>query len=102
MDRNRNIFLRMIADKTIRQIIASAFISPFGVFIISYSHTFKKLTGFSFAKNPEPFVTTESVSFFLKISNRNGLNNPNEITENKLERTLKLKYAKINLGYFDT
>ena len=91
MDRNRNIFLRMIADKTIRQIIASAFISPFGVFIISYSHTFKKLTGFSFVKKPELLVRVESASPFLKISNRNGLKSPNEITENKLESTLKLK-----------
>ena len=69
---------------------------------MSGNHTFKKLTGFSFVKNPELLVTTESVSFFLKISKRNGLRSPNEITENKLERTLKLKYAKINLGYFDT
>ncbi|MEP6948460.1 MAG: hypothetical protein ABI863_04275, partial [Ginsengibacter sp.] len=71
-------------------------------FIISDNHIFKKLTGFNFAKKPEPFVTEDSASLFLKISNRNGLKRPNEITENKLESTLKLKYAKINLGYFDT
>ena len=102
MERNRKIFLSMIANKTMRQIIASAFISPPDVFIMSDNHTFKKLTGFSLVKKPELLVTAERVSFFLKISKRNGLRSPNEITENKLERTLKLKYAKINLGYFDT
>lgn len=102
MDKNRKIFLRMIANKTDRQITASAFISPLGVFIMSYNHTLKRFTGFTFAKNPESWVTAESVSFFLKISNRNGLKSPSEIKENKLESTLKLKYAKINLGYFDT
>lgn len=92
----------MIANKTRRQMIASAFISPLGVFIMSDNQTFKKLTGFNFAKKPGPLLTAESASFFLKISKRKGLNSPNEITENKLERTLKLKYSKINLGYFDT
>jgi len=66
------------------------------------NHTFKKLTGFSFVKKPEFSVITVSVSFFLKISKRNGLKSPRETTEKRLERTLKLKYAKINLGYFDT
>src|ERR1019366_10361084 len=102
MERKRKIFLRIMANNTKMQMIASAFMTPPGVFIRSDNHTFKKLTGFSFAKKPELSVTAESVSFFLKISNRNGLKSPNEITENKLERTLKLKYAKINLGYFDT
>ena len=92
----------MIANKTNRQITANAFISPSGVFIISFNHTLKRFTGFIFAKKPEFWVTEESVSFFLKISNRNGLRSPSEIRENKLESTLKLKYAKINLGYFDT
>jgi hypothetical protein len=81
----------MIAKSTIRQMIASACISPPGAFIISYSHTFKILTGLSFAKKPESLVTAESVSFFLKISNKKGLKSPSEISENKLESTLKLK-----------
>ena len=91
MARNRNIFLRIIENKTKRQIIASAFISPLGVFIRSDNHTFKKLTGFISAKKPALLVTAESESFFLKISKRNGLKSPNGITENKLESTLKLK-----------
>lgn len=91
-----------MAPNTNRQIIASAFISPPGAFIILDNHTFKKLTGFNFEKKPVPFVTAERESFFLNINSRKGLKSPNEITENKLERTLKLKYAKINLGYFDT
>ncbi len=92
----------MIANKTKRQITPSPLISPPVVFIKSDSHTFKKLTGLSFEKKPAPFVTAENESFFLKISNRNGLKSPNEITENKLDSTLKLKYAKISFGYFDT
>jgi hypothetical protein len=92
----------MIANKTDRQITASALISPLGVFIISYNHTLKRFTGFIFSKKPELLLTAESVSFFLKISSRNGLRSPREIKENKLESTLKLKYEKINLGYFDT
>lgn len=94
--------MRITAHRTKMQIMASALISPPGVFIRSDNHIFKKLTGFSFAKKPGPLLTAESASFFLKISKRKGLKSPREITENKLERTLKLKYAKINLGYFDT
>jgi hypothetical protein len=80
-----------MATSTIIQITASAFISPLGDFIISLNHNFNEFTGFSFAKNPEVLETATNESFFLKISNRNGLKRPNEITENKLERTLKLK-----------
>ena len=76
--------------------------SPFGDFIISDSHIFKKLTGFNFVKDPVPFVTEDSASLFLKIRSKKGLKRPNETTENKLESTLKLKYARINFGYFDT
>jgi hypothetical protein len=49
-----------------------------------------------------PFETVASVSFFIKISKRNGLKSPNDTRENKFEITLKLKYAKISFGYFDT
>jgi len=92
----------MIASKTETQITASAFISPFGEFIRLYNQTLKMLIGFILAKNPESLLTAESVSFFLKMSNKNGLSRPRDIKENKLESTLKLKYAKISFGYFDT
>jgi len=92
----------MIASRTKRQITASAFISPSGVFIISFIHTLKMFIGFILAKKPESWLTAESVSFFLKTSSRKGLRRPRDIKENKLESTLKLKYAKINFGYFDT
>jgi len=92
----------MMANKINRQITASAFISPTGVFIIPFTHDLKMFTGFILAKAPESWLTAESVSFFLKTSNRKGLRSPRDIKENKLESTLKLKYAKINLGYFDT
>ena len=91
-----------MALSTMRQITARAFISPFDVCKIWYNQTFKRFTGFNFEKNPVLSATASSLSFFLKISNKKGLKSPNEITENKLERMLKLKYAKINLGYFDT
>ncbi len=81
---------------------ASAFISPPGVFIISYSHTLKRFTGLILAKKPESRVIAESVLFFLKISNRKGLKSPREIKEKILDSTLKLKYETISLGYFDT
>jgi hypothetical protein len=81
----------MIAAKTMRQMMASAFISPPGVFIMPDNHSFKKLTGFTFAKKPGLPATVVNVSFFLKISNKKGLKSPNEMTENKFERTLKLK-----------
>jgi len=92
----------MMAIKTMTQIIASALISPPGALIMPDNHTFKKFTGLSLAKNPGLEVIVDRESSFLKISRRNGLKSPSEITENKLERILKLKYAKINLGYFDT
>ena len=81
----------MIAPSTSKQIIPSAFILPFGDLIVSYNHTFKKLTGFSFEKNPVASETGTSESFFLKIRRRKGLNSPSERTENRFERTLKLK-----------
>lgn len=80
-----------MAAKTNKQITASPLMSPPGVLIISDSHTFKKLTGLSLVKNPELLLIVESASFFLKMSKRKGLKRPKDITENKLERTLKLK-----------
>jgi hypothetical protein len=47
-------------------------------------------------------ATDSSVSCFLKISIRNGLNIPNDTIENKFEITLQLKYANINFGYLPT
>lgn len=91
MDRKRKIFLRIIATKTNKQIIASPLISPPGDLIKPDNHIFKKLIGFILVKKPELPVTAERESFFLKISKRKGLKRPSEITENKLESTLKPK-----------
>jgi hypothetical protein len=53
-------------------------------------------------RKPVLAETAESVSCFLKISNKKGLNSPRETTANKLERILQPKYAEINLGYLPT
>jgi hypothetical protein len=44
-------------------------------------------------------LTTLNVSSFLKINNKKGLSKPRDITENKVERILKEKYAATNFGY---
>ena len=83
------------------QITPNAFISPPGEFIISYKAALNLLIGFMLAKKESGLEATLSVSCFLKISNKNGLNNASETTENSDDKILKLKYAKINFGYFE-
>ena len=58
--------------------------------------------GFICDKKPVLAETDESVSCFLKMSNKKGLKSPRETTANKLERILQPKYAEINLGYLPT
>ena len=71
--------------------IASAFISPFGLEIISYKPALNLFIGFILAKNESGFAAMFSVSTFLKMSNKNGLNKAKEITEKSDDKILKLK-----------
>ena len=81
--------------------IASAFMSPLGEWSTSYNPALNLFTGFTLAKKVPGLDATLSVSSFLNIRSKNGLSNAREITENSDDRILKLKYAKINLGYFE-
>ena len=65
--------------------------SPPGEFMISYKRALNLLTGFILARKVLALPTALSVSSFLKMSNRNGLNKAREITENTDDKILKLK-----------
>ena len=91
MERYRKTFFKITDINTTRQITPSAFISPFGEFIISYNTALNLLTGFIFAKKEPGLAEIESVSVFLKIRSKNGLNKASEITENSDDKILKPK-----------
>lgn len=101
MERYRKRFFKITDSSTTIQIIPSAFISPLGELIISYSAALNLLIGFILAKKEPGLAAMLRVSVFLKMSNKNGLNKASEITENSEDKMLKLKYAKINFGYFE-
>lgn len=71
--------------------IARAFISPLGEFIISYNAALNLLIGFILAKNEFESDAIFNVSVFLKMSSKKGLSKAREITENKDDKILKLK-----------
>ena len=73
------------------QIIHNAFMSPPGELIISYNKALNLFTGFILARKPFALPTALSVSSFLKMSSRKGLNKASEITENTDDKILKLK-----------
>ena len=86
-----NTFFKITDSKTTTQIIPSAFISPLGEFIISYSVALNLFIGLILAKKLLVFPTAARVSSFLKMSSKKGLSNANDITENKEDKILKLK-----------
>jgi phosphate/sulfate permease len=91
MDRYRKMFFKITDASTTKQIIASAFISPLGEFIISYNSALNLLIGFILAKKELGLDATLSVSSFLKRSSKKGLTKASEITENSDDKILKLK-----------
>ena len=91
MDKYRKRFFNKIDTRITRQITPSAFISPPGALIISYSSALNLLMGFNFAKNELGLEAMISVSSFLKMSSKNGLSKAREITENSDDKILKLK-----------
>ena len=73
------------------QMIASAFTSPLGDWIMSYNSALNLFTGFILAKKEPGLESAFSVSVSLKISSRNGLSNAREITDKIDDKILKLK-----------
>ncbi len=91
MERYRKMFFNITEASTTRQIIARAFISPLGEFIISYNAALNLLIGFILAKKESGLAATFNVSVFLKMSSKNGLSKAREITEKRDDKILKLK-----------
>ena len=73
------------------QMIASAFTSPLGDWIMSYNSALNLFTGFILAKKEPGLESALSVSVSLNTSSRNGLNNAREITDKSDDKILKLK-----------
>ncbi len=91
MERYRKIFFKITDSSTIEQIIANALISPPGELIVSYKAALNLLIGFILAKNEFGLAATLSVSAFLKMSSKKGLNKARETTAKSDDKILKLK-----------